>query len=59
MADDNQEQEVFYIEALRKIEECLREKQTVLDLGRSGLVTVPPEIGQLTLLKELSLVPTK
>jgi internalin A len=44
-----------YDEALKKIEICRRQKHTGLDLRRIGLTRLPPEISQLTALKELSL----
>ncbi len=44
-----------YEEALKRIETCRWGAGTVLDFSRLGLSHLPPEIGQLTELTELSL----
>ena len=49
------EQQQAYNKAFEKIETCRRNGGTVLDLGDLGLTLLPPEIGQLTALTQLSL----
>ena len=49
------EGQVSYDEALKRIEACRSESGTHLTLGGMSLWHLPPEIGQLTALKELHL----
>lgn len=44
-----------YIEAMRRIEECRRKRETELNLNDLGLTHLPPEIGQPTALTEIKL----
>ena len=48
-----------YITAINLIQKTLAEKATKLDLSRLSLRQLPPEIGQLTNLRELNLVGNK
>lgn len=49
------EARIAYEEALRRIEECRKNKNNHLDLAGLGLQELPPEIGQLSALKLLRL----
>ena len=51
----NQKEQDAYDEALRIIENNRRNGETRLKLGAMGLTHLPPEIGQLTALRELDL----
>ena len=48
------EEQKAYDEALRRIEECRRDKETELDLSFLGLTRVPTEVGQMSTLTELN-----
>ena len=50
-----EEQQRAYNKALERIEDCRRTGASVLDLCELGLTRLPPEIGQLTALRELRL----
>ena len=55
MLDPSIQLQIAYRKALEKIEACHRSRKKTLDLGGLGLLRLPPEIGQLTALTELSL----
>ena len=55
MTSNSHDPVAAFEEARTRIQNCGKKKETVLDLAKLGLTTLPPEIGQLTALKILRL----